>query len=107
MKGFLHHVLDGVTVLEYVPVCTKRLTLRQPVCNAEHSVLQNTLIRGRPSRQKKALFSSNGFTPMGGMGQNYKTRKGNTARRRITVLNILPTSLQNEADISIRSSHVN
>ncbi len=70
------------------------------------SVLENTLIRGKPSRQTKALFSSNGFTPTGGMGQNYKTRKGNTARRRITVFNILPTSLENEVHISIRSSHV-
>ena len=72
------------------------MTLRAALVDTDRSVLQNTLIRGKPSRQSKALFSSNGFTPMGGMGQNYKTRKGNTARRRITVLNILPTSPQNE-----------
>lgn len=71
------------------------------------SVLENTSISGSPSRQTKAIFSSNGFTPMGGMERNYKTRKGNTVRRLIAVFNILPTSLENEAPISIRSSHVN
>ena len=40
---------------------------------------------------------------MGGMWQNYKTRKGNTASRLIAVFNILPTSLENEAQSSIRS----
>jgi hypothetical protein len=69
-------------------------------------VLENTSISGQPSRQSMAFFSSKGFTPMGGMEQEYKTRKGNTARRLIAVFNILPTSLENEAQVSIRSSHV-
>ena len=47
------------------------------------------------------------FTPMGGMEQNYKTRKGNTARRLVAVFNTLPTSLENEAYLSTRSIHVN
>lgn len=72
------------------------MTLRAALVDTGRPVLENTLIRGKPSRQSKALFSSNGFTPMGGMGQKYKTRKGNTASRRITVFNILPTSLENE-----------
>lgn len=74
---------------------------------SQGSVLENTLASGSPSRQSKAIFSSNGFTPMGGMEQNYKTLTGNTARRLATVFNILPTSLENEAHISARSSHVN
>lgn len=76
--------------------CTASLCTANMLRYTKHPVLQNTLIRGMPSRQSTALFSSNGFIPMGGMGQQYKTRKGNTVRRRITVLNILPTSLQNE-----------
>jgi hypothetical protein len=73
-----------------------RLTHHPSLADTGHPVLENTLIRGKPSRKSKALFSSTGFTPMGGMGQKYKTRKGNTASRRITVFNILPTSLENE-----------
>ena len=44
---------------------------------------------------------------MGGMEQEYKTRKGNTARRLTAVFNTLPTSRENEVNISIRSNHVN
>jgi hypothetical protein len=68
-------------------------------------VLQNTSASGSPSRKSKAIFSSNGSTPMGGMDQRYKTRKGKAGRRLVAVLNILPTSFQNEASVSTRSKN--
>jgi hypothetical protein len=69
-----------------------------------HLVLQNTSNSGSPSRQSKAIFSPNGFTPMGGMEQKHKTRKGNTARRLFAVLNTPPTSFKT-GQISNRSMH--
>lgn len=75
---------------------------RLPVYSSS-PVLNNTSASGSPSRKSKAIFSSNGFTPMGGMEQRYKTRKGKAARRLVAVINILPASLNNEAHVSTRS----
>lgn len=80
------------------------LTRRRRGPDTRNPVLQNTSTSGSPSRKSKAIFSSNGFTPMGGMEQRYKTLTGKAARRLVAVLNILPTSLQNEAQVSTRSN---
>jgi prophage antirepressor-like protein len=61
-------------------------------------VLQNTSNSGMSPRKSVAFFTSIGLSPMGGMERQYKTRKGNTARRLFAVLNILPTPLQNGAE---------
>ncbi|MFA7243536.1 MAG: hypothetical protein WC091_25800 [Sulfuricellaceae bacterium] len=54
------------------------------------TVLQNTTQSGMSPRKSVAIFSSIGFTPLGGMERQYNTRKGNTVRRLCAVLNILP-----------------
>jgi hypothetical protein len=66
-------------------------------------VLNNTSTSGLHPRQSDAFFSSIGFAPLGGMERNYKTRKGNTVRRLVAVINILPTPLNNGFPVSTRS----
>lgn len=52
-------------------------------------VLQNTSNSGIRTRQPSGFFTSM-VSPMGGMVQQYNTRKGNTARLLFEVLNIPP-----------------
>jgi len=72
------------------------LTPAQQPVYSESQVLNNASTSGSPSRKSKAIFSSNGFTPMGGMKQQYKTLTGKAACRLVAVINILPASLNNE-----------
>lgn len=46
-------------------------------------------------RQLVAFFAPIGFAPLGGSERQYNTRKGNTARRLVTVLKLPPAPLKN------------
>ncbi len=67
-----------------------RLTSLEAPVYSGRQVLNNASTSGSPSRK------SNGFTPMGGMRQQYKTLTGKAACRLVAVINILPASLNNE-----------
>jgi hypothetical protein len=56
------------------------LTSLKALTHTPCKCLKTRIVSGMPPRQSVVFFTPNGFVPMGAMGHEHNTRKGNSAR---------------------------